>query len=138
MKVKWLEKPGKILKNLRQNMTLSLLGPVFWMSLGMQLISGITLYFCFLAVRVDVSFMNVFLIAPIITVLSSVIPTVLGIGPREAGLQYFFGAVLGTKEVLGSLSVIINACIFTQVLTGLVIWILLPNKNIKHGDADDR
>ena len=128
MKWKWMEKPRKILKNLRHNMNLTLLGPVFWMSLGINLISGIAFYFSFLAIRVDISFSNVFLITPIITTLSAVIPTVLGIGPREAGFQYFFGTALGTKELLGSLSILINLLLFMQVFIGLFFWITLPGK----------
>ncbi|GEM_PF-5561666 len=121
-KIRWLIKPMKFLKNLRTNLKGSVLCPTFFISVLFQLISGLMFYLLFLALGLQVDFLKALLVSPLISVLSILVPSFLGIGPREVGLFYFFAGEIGTKEMLGSFSLLINAIILTQVLLGAIFW----------------
>lgn len=129
MHISWLVKPLKLVKNLRSNFKGKILFPVFAQSLLLQVLSSVVFYLLFLTLGIQVDFWKAFLLSPLISAVAMVIPSFLGIGPREMGLFYFFALEIGSKEMLGSLSLVINALILFQVLVGAFFWLTTRKKN---------
>jgi uncharacterized membrane protein YbhN (UPF0104 family) len=129
MKISWLVNPLKLFKNLRSNFKGKILFPVFVQSLLLQVLSSVVFYLLFVTLGVQVDFWKAFFLSPLISAIAMVIPSFLGIGPREMGLFYFFQVEIGSKEMLGSLSLLINALILSQVLIGAFFWLTNRNKN---------
>ncbi|MFH1790686.1 MAG: lysylphosphatidylglycerol synthase transmembrane domain-containing protein [Candidatus Omnitrophota bacterium] len=82
------------------------------------------IYILFLALGVTISYRIVFLVMPIICVVS-MLPSIGGLGLREGSIVLLFGPITGTQHAFGA-SILLFALLFLMSIIGGIIYNVSP------------
>lgn len=82
------------------------------------------------ALDADIALRTVFLLMPLVSVIS-MLPSLGGLGLREGAIVALFGPIIGT-DMAFSLSILLLACLFTLSLIGALIYAFASQFKIKN------
>jgi len=89
-----------------------------------QALYFIVVYILFKSVGLKVPFRAIFLVMPIVSVVS-MLPSIGGLGLREGAIVFFFAPIVGTERAFG-VSILLLAILFLISIIGGIIYISSP------------
>lgn len=117
-----LTKTYSILHNYRNKK--ALLFKTFVVSLIAQISYFTVVYILFKSVNLEISFKNILLVMPIVSVIS-MLPSIGGLGLREGAIVTLFGSMVGNEKAFG-ISILLLATLFLISLMGGIIYLSSP------------
>ncbi|MFO8015512.1 MAG: lysylphosphatidylglycerol synthase transmembrane domain-containing protein [Candidatus Woesearchaeota archaeon] len=109
-----------VMKQPSRLMVLVVIGVAGWLTAFLQL------YLLALALNLDVTYLFISAIAPVINMIELIPISFSGIGTRDIALIFFLGLIGASKELAVSLSIMILITIYILALPGMIYWIRHP------------
>ncbi len=117
-----LTKIYNILHNYRNKK--AVLFKTFIISLIAQILYFTVVYILFKSVNLEISFKNILLVMPIVSVIS-MLPSIGGLGLREGAIVALFGSMVGSEKAFG-ISILLLATLFLTSVIGGIIYLSGP------------
>lgn len=106
----------------------SMIAVVFIIGLLGWLIAFFEMYLLALALNLDVSYVFIGSIAPIINMIELIPISFSGIGTRDAAMIFFMGLVSVNKEAAVAFSLLILVVIYVIAIPGIIYWMKHPTE----------